>query len=296
MDDAELGPTTLRLEGCSMYTSPGGFNSGSTASLLSDEALELAMVITEQIALLSDAPGPIPTDMPLLFIHLTQHALSDLHVWLQTSYDWYEDISRLLAPNLSSEVLAWEIMGFPLQIEPAASSPLLTSINGQLSTPFMLQALPGPRGHVPRSLPVHRVTHAVPHEAPATRRHLVPKTNLSIIAYPNDELPSFEIITSPKVSTRQRRTRLVPKTDISIVVHPNTELLPIVVVSSPEVLPIPAPPVIPATPAKYLKDKTELNIGMAPYQSWNGGRKTRYGIYYGQEVAAGLDYSISTAL
>jgi len=280
MEDPGVGHSmTLQLEDCGVYSSPGGFNSGGAVNLLSNDALEFAMDITEQIALLSDAPGPIPTDMPLLFVRLTQQTLSDLHSWLQTCYDWDEDISRLLAPNLSAEVLAWDIKGYPTRVESLAGSPLLPVSDAQdrllvnavreFNAPVLVDALIDIR----KSVPVREVGDT--HAGSKPRRRLEPRTTLSITIYPNDELSSIEIIALPEASARLRRSRLAPKTDISIVVVPDQNFASIEVISTPVVTAPPPPPLVePATPSKYLKGEIELDIGMASYQTWNGGKKT----------------------
>ncbi|TCD69607.1 hypothetical protein EIP91_007030 [Steccherinum ochraceum] len=262
-DDEQRGHAiTLCLEHCGVYTSPGGFNSG-TASLPGDDALELAMVIAEQIALLSGAFGPIPTDMPLLFSPLDQGSLSDLHSWLQTSYDWPADLTRLLASNVSAEDLAWEVMGHRRQITSLSddSHPI-----GHLQSP----------GHPAsaHALTMEALPEAHIHPVPKTRSQLTRKTDLSIIVYPKDELSSIEVTTSPEVPIRARRSRLIPKAPLSIVVHPKADIPPVELVNSPEISPVRVPTLaLPTTPSKYLKGEVELDIGMASYSSWNGGRK-----------------------
>ena len=173
-------------------------------------------------------------------------------------------------------------MGLPLEIEQPAGSPLPLgySQSATLTAPRMTDAFivreapcPDARESVTRSV----VPTPIVHDAASVRRrrHLTPKTDLSIVVYPNDELPAFEVVTSPEI--QRRRARLMPKTDISIAVYTDTDLAAIEVISSPEPsLTVVPPPVLPATPSKYLNGEVELDIGMAPYSAWNGGKKARY--------------------
>ena len=112
-------------------------------------------------------------------------------------------------------------------------------------------------------------------------RRLAPKMSLSIVIYPNDELPFIEIVTSPEIRLPlpRRRIRLEPKSDLSIAVHADSALASIEVTTSPEIAQAPAvsrrADASPSTPSKYLNGEVELDIGMASYATWNGGKKAR---------------------
>ncbi|KAK7689372.1 hypothetical protein QCA50_007164 [Cerrena zonata] len=83
---------------------------------ISSDVLEIAMCISEEIARLSNAPSPIPTNMPILFADLDDSAVRCLNSWLITRYNWKDDISTLTSPNVSSETLACDITNVPSTI------------------------------------------------------------------------------------------------------------------------------------------------------------------------------------
>ncbi|KAH8103414.1 hypothetical protein BXZ70DRAFT_1005835 [Cristinia sonorae] len=248
LDDVEPSRNiiTLRLDDCGVYTSPGGFNAVviGNQDTDADTALELAMEITEEIAVLSNAPGPIPTDMPLLFTRLNQNSLEDLQSWLRTSYDWTEDISNLLAPDLTAEVLAGKLLNVG---PPAYTSKEARSDDAETHT----------HGS---SLTVETAARG--------RRRLAPRSDISIVVYPNDELPSYEVATTPSPASVHFRTSPVyipaSKTNRKsrLITAPKTK---------PPSRPLPPLPI--AQNLCISGSVEELDIGMASYETWNGGRK-----------------------
>ena len=74
------------------------------------------MCISEEIARLSNAPSPIPTDMPLLFTERDKLARRRWGQWLVTRYQWKDDISTLSNPHVSPETLACDISNIPSTI------------------------------------------------------------------------------------------------------------------------------------------------------------------------------------
>ncbi|CAL1710839.1 unnamed protein product [Somion occarium] len=85
-------------------------NTPRTDPAVCADAVEIAMCIAEEVARLSDAPNPVPTDMPLPFADMDAMAVQRLQSWLLTRYDWPEDISLLSDPHVSPEKLASNIV------------------------------------------------------------------------------------------------------------------------------------------------------------------------------------------
>ena len=68
--------------------------------------VEIAMEIAHEVACLAKATSPVPTDVPLMLAGLNSTTAVQLHFWLQFSFDYEEDMSKLFEEDCTAEVLA----------------------------------------------------------------------------------------------------------------------------------------------------------------------------------------------
>jgi aryl carrier-like protein len=83
------------------------------------EVVAIAEAIAKQVAKLAKAPKVVPTDIPLMLTGLNSITVIQLHFWLQSEYDYEEDMSRLFEEEVTAEVVARDIRGVPAKTEAA---------------------------------------------------------------------------------------------------------------------------------------------------------------------------------
>ena len=86
----------------------------------------VAESIAKEIGKLSKATKAVPTDVPLMLAGLNSITVIQLHFWLQTEYDYEEDMSRLFGEDVTAEVIARDIRGISTKAEaPPVPAPVL---------------------------------------------------------------------------------------------------------------------------------------------------------------------------
>lgn len=68
--------------------------------------VEIAMDIAHEVARLAKTTSPLPTDVPLMLAGLNSITVVQLYLWLQSSFDYGEDMSKLFEENCTAESLA----------------------------------------------------------------------------------------------------------------------------------------------------------------------------------------------
>ena len=68
--------------------------------------VEAAMDIAHEVAHLAKSTSPVPTDVPLMLAGLNSVTVIQLHFWLQASFDYDEDMSKLFEEDCTAETLA----------------------------------------------------------------------------------------------------------------------------------------------------------------------------------------------
>ena len=71
----------------------------------------LAKRVAAEVKSLSKSPDAIPTDLPLLYAGLTSITMVRLHFWLQSEYEYPEQIHHLFDEDVTARVVALEILG-----------------------------------------------------------------------------------------------------------------------------------------------------------------------------------------
>jgi aryl carrier-like protein len=92
------------------------------ASDVDAEVAVTAEAIAKEVGRLSKAIKPVPTDIPLMLAGLNSITVIQLHFWLQSEYDYEEDMSRLFEEDVTAEVVACDIRGVPVKTEAAPTS------------------------------------------------------------------------------------------------------------------------------------------------------------------------------
>lgn len=105
---------------------PGRFAYAPVTSVLS-RADVLAEKIAAEITKLAKSSDAIPTDLPLVYSGLTSNTMVRLHFWLQSEYEYPEQMQHLLEENVTSQALALEILGDEAEI---------TEVNTSTSSPM----------------------------------------------------------------------------------------------------------------------------------------------------------------
>jgi aryl carrier-like protein len=77
----------------------------------SAKKMEIAMNIIHEVTRLTKSSQPVDTDVPLILVGINSITVIQLHFWLQSTFDYDGDMSRLFEENCSAEVLASEILG-----------------------------------------------------------------------------------------------------------------------------------------------------------------------------------------
>jgi len=99
------------------------------ASEANTEVFAIAAAIAKEVGKLSKATKAVPTDIPLMLAGLNSITVIQLHFWLQSEYDYEEDMSRLFEEDVTAEVIARDIRGVSAKTEtvPApAPNPVVT--------------------------------------------------------------------------------------------------------------------------------------------------------------------------
>ena len=95
------------------------------ASDVDAEVAIVAEAIAKEVGRLAKATKAVPTDVPLMLAGLNSITVIQLHFWLQSEYDYEEDMSRLFEEDVTAEVVARDIRGLSAKPEVA---PALTPI------------------------------------------------------------------------------------------------------------------------------------------------------------------------
>ena len=77
----------------------------------------IAQAIAKEVGKLAKATETVPTDVPLMLAGLNSITVIQLHFWLQSEYDYEEDMSRLFEEDVTAEVVAQDIRGVPAKTE-----------------------------------------------------------------------------------------------------------------------------------------------------------------------------------
>ena len=81
------------------------------------EVSVIAEAIAKEVCKLAKAIKAVPTDIPLMLAGLNSITVIQLHFWLQSEYDYEEDMSRLFEEGVTAEVVARDICGVPIETE-----------------------------------------------------------------------------------------------------------------------------------------------------------------------------------
>jgi hypothetical protein len=90
------------------------------------EVAVIAEAIAKEVGKLAKVTRAIPTDVPLMLAGLNSITVIQLHFWLQSEYDYEEDMSRLFEEDVTAEVVARDIRGVPAKANAANAPPPVT--------------------------------------------------------------------------------------------------------------------------------------------------------------------------
>ena len=102
----------------------------SEATKLGDvsEVTPIAKAIASEVRKLTKATKAVPTDIPLMLAGLNSITVVQLYFWLQSEYDYEEDMSRLFEKDITAEVVARDICGVPTETEvPPSPTPAIVT-------------------------------------------------------------------------------------------------------------------------------------------------------------------------
>lgn len=88
---------------------PGHFADAPVTPLSNVDAL--AETIAAEVTRLSKSPDAIRTDLPLLYSGLTSITMVRLHFWLQSEYEYLEQMDHLFDEDVTAQTIALEILG-----------------------------------------------------------------------------------------------------------------------------------------------------------------------------------------
>ena len=94
---------------------------------------DLAEKIAAEIAKLSKSSEPVPTDMPLLYSGLNSITVVRLYMWLQSEYEYEEEMTHLFDEEVTAQVLATEIMGEEITSEESDVDVLADEIAAEIT-------------------------------------------------------------------------------------------------------------------------------------------------------------------
>lgn len=93
------------------------------------EVAVIAGTIANEVGNLAKVTKAVPTDVPLMLVGLNSITVVRLHFWLQSEYNYKEDMSRLFEEHVTAEVVAREIRGIPAKTEAApAPAPAVVAL------------------------------------------------------------------------------------------------------------------------------------------------------------------------
>ena len=113
------------------------------ASEVDAEVAAIAEAIAKEVGKLAKATQAVPTDIPLMLAGLNSITVIQLHFWLQSEYDYEEDMSRLFEEDVTAEVVARDIRGVSTKTE-AALTPAPTHIIVAPAEPEPIKEIPTP--------------------------------------------------------------------------------------------------------------------------------------------------------
>jgi hypothetical protein len=83
------------------------------------EVAAVAEAIAREVGKLARTTKAVPTDVPLMLAGLNSITVIQLHFWLQSEYDYEEDMSRLFEEDVTADLVARDIRGIPAKVEVA---------------------------------------------------------------------------------------------------------------------------------------------------------------------------------
>jgi len=104
-----------------------------TVTSPASEADTVAEKIAAEIAKLSKSSEPIPTDMPLLYSGLNSITMVRLYMWLQSEYEYEEEMTHLFDEEVTAQVLANEVLGEVIVDEESHADVLAESISAEIT-------------------------------------------------------------------------------------------------------------------------------------------------------------------
>lgn len=81
------------------------------------EVTAIAKAIAKEVGKLAKTTKAVPTDVPLMLAGLNSITVIQLYFWLQSEYDYEEDMSRLFEEDVTAEAVARDIRGVPAKTE-----------------------------------------------------------------------------------------------------------------------------------------------------------------------------------
>lgn len=84
----------------------------------------LAEKIAAKVTKLSKSPDAIPTDLPLIYSGLTSITMVRLHFWLQSEYEYVEQMEHLFDEEVTAQMVALEILGGEEEVLDELASPV----------------------------------------------------------------------------------------------------------------------------------------------------------------------------
>jgi len=100
---------------------------------LEAEVKEIAEAVAAEVARLSRSSESVPTEVPLMLAGLNSITVIQLHFWLQSEYDYEDEMSRLFEEDVSAEVVARDILS--ATTTPVDSDDEEDQVKGVESTP-----------------------------------------------------------------------------------------------------------------------------------------------------------------
>lgn len=197
---------------------PPGYSAHAPVSTPLSKVDALAEKIAAEVTKLSKSPDTIPTDLPLVYSGLTSITMVRLHFWLQSEYEYVEQMEHLFEEYITAQTVALEILGdeegvieeVNINITPASPISQATVVDEDGLDPLNLEKDP--------NYPVKVLT-------PAIRDMVVSEKTLD---YPIDDAPrpfnprhaSTLIVMQPPVETA------VPDAVNDVATHPTLHFTP----------------------------------------------------------------------
>ena len=89
------------------------------------------MEVAEEAARICDSPGPLPTDVPLVYSGINARTVEKFKTWLLVRYNYQGDSDRLMNEVTTAEVLALDILRtFSFHRAAYSRSPVLRAHRG----------------------------------------------------------------------------------------------------------------------------------------------------------------------